>query len=85
MSRKRRPLLQWRLRWLRRAARRDRNLSRRPHPSRQKPQRHPRNRRQVNRDHERRAAVAAAEVVAEVVRGRDLLQPHPRPPQKLLR
>jgi hypothetical protein len=78
MSRTRRRQFQWRLRWLNRpAARRERSLSRRAHLSRQKPQL------RVNRDHERRAVVAAAEVVAEVVRGRERLRQHPQSPQNI--
>jgi hypothetical protein len=84
MSRARRPQLQWRLRWLSRAARRDRSLSRRAHlnPSRQLRQRHPRRLRQVKRDRECRAVVAVAEVEAEVVRGRERLRPHLQSPRK---
>jgi hypothetical protein len=79
MSRTRRPPLQWRLQWSSRAARRERSLSRRAHLSRQKPQL------RVNRDHDRRAVVAAAEVVAEVVRGRERLRQHPQSPQNIPR
>jgi hypothetical protein len=81
MSRLRRRQLRWSNHP---AARRERNLSRHSHLnlSRQ-PRHHPQHLRQANRDHERRAAVAAAEVVAEVVHGRELLQPHLRSPQKL--
>ena len=87
MSRTRRPPLQWRLRWLRLAARRERSMSRRAHLnlSLRQPRHHPQHLRQVNRDHERRAVVAAAEVVAEAVRGRELLQLHQRLPQKIPR
>jgi hypothetical protein len=62
MSRQRRPELLPRLRSSSRTARRDRSLS----PSRNQPRRP----RQLNRDHERPAAVEAAEVVADLVRGR---------------
>ena len=83
MSRTRRPQLQWRLQWLCRAAHRDRSLSRRAHLnlSRQKPLHPP----WVNRDHDRRAVVAAAEVVAEVVRDRERLRPHHQSPQNIPR
>jgi hypothetical protein len=83
MSRPRRLQPQWRLRSSSRAARRKRSPSLRPHLnlSRQQPQR----RRRVNQDHERRAVVAAAEVVAEVVRGRELLRPHPQSRENLPR
>lgn len=72
MNRLHRPPLQWRLRWLRLAARRERSLSRRPHLnlSRQQPRHRPRHLQQAERDHERRAVVAAAEVVVDLVRGR---------------
>jgi hypothetical protein len=84
MSRTRRPRLQLRLRWQSRAARRERSLSRRAHRNRcrQKLRRHPRRLREVNRDHGRRAVVAAVEVAAEVVRGRERLRQHPQSPQK---
>ena len=86
MSRPRRPPLQWRRQSSSHAARRERSLSRRAHLnlnlSRQ-PQHHPQHLWQVNRDHERRAGVAVAEVVAEVVRGRERLHPRPRSPQNL--
>jgi hypothetical protein len=86
MSRTRRPPLQWRLRELRRAACRERNLSRRPRLNQSwlRVRCHPQHLQQVNRDPERRAVVAAAEVVVEVVRGRELLYPRPQSPQSLL-
>jgi hypothetical protein len=72
MNRLHRPPLQSRLQSSSRAARRDRSLSRRPHLnlSRQQPRHRPRHPRQAKRDHERRAVVAAAEVVVDLVRGR---------------
>lgn len=87
MSQVRRRQLQWRLQQLRRAAHRDRSLSWRPHlnPSRRQPRHHPRHPRQVNRDLECRAVVAAAGVVAEAVRGRERLRPRPQSRQKLRR
>jgi len=90
MSRTRRPPLQWRLRELRRVARRERNLSPRPRPRPRLKQSwlrvrcHRQHLQQVNRDPECRAVVAAAEVVVEVVRGRELLYPRPQSPQSLL-
>src|SRR4030081_380199 len=80
IMRMRHPRLRWLLPWYRRAARRDRNRPQHPHLSlsRQKP-RHPQ---RGNRDHERRAVVAVAEVVAEVVRGRERRQQYPQSPQK---
>jgi hypothetical protein len=71
--RTRRLRLQWRLQRSSPAAHRER--SRRPHPHLNLPRQKPRHPRQVNRDRERRAVVAAAEVVAEVVRGREQLRP----------
>jgi len=85
MSRTRRPPLQWRLRWLRLAARRERSLSRHLNLSRQRPRHHPQHLRQANRDHERRVVVAAAEVVVEVAPGRQLLQPRSQSPENLPR
>jgi len=90
MSRTRRRRLQLRLRWLSRGARRERSLSRRAprHRCRRKlrrhPRRHPRRLREVNRDHGRRAVVAAVEV-AEVDLGRERLRLHRQSPQKILR
>ena len=86
MSRTRRRRLQLRLRWLSRGARRERSLSRRAprHRCRRKLRRHPRRLREVNRDHGRRAVVAAVEV-AEVDLGRERLRLHRQSPQKILR
>jgi hypothetical protein len=81
MSRTRCPQFQWRHKWSSRAARRERSLGRRPHLNLSRQQ--PRHRRRVNQDRERRAAVAAAEVVAEVVRGRERLRHHPQSPQNI--
>ena len=87
MSRTRRLQFQRRLRWLSRAARRERSLSRRARLNRyrQTPRHHQPNLREVNRDHERRAVVAAAEVVAEVARGRQLLHQRSQSPENLPR
>ena len=87
MSRTRRLQFQWRLRWLSRAARRERSLSRRARLNRyrQTPRHHQPDLREVNRDHERRAVVAAAEVVVEVARGRQLLHQRSQSPGNLLR
>jgi hypothetical protein len=83
MSRMRRPQLRCRLQWLSRAARRNWSLSRRPHLNLSRVWR--RLLRKVSRDHERRADVAAAEVVAEVVRDREWLRQHPMSPQNIPR
>jgi hypothetical protein len=83
MSRTRRPQLRWRLQWSSRAAPRERSLSRYPHLNLSRQQ--PRRRRRVNQDHERRAVVAAAEVVAEVVRDRGRLRQRPQSPENIPR
>ena len=87
MSRTRRLQFQWRLRWLSRAARRQRSLSRRARLNRyrQTPRHHQPDLREVNRDHERRVVVAAAEVVVEVARGRQLLHQRSQSPENLPR
>jgi hypothetical protein len=79
MSQTRRLRFRWRLRWLSRAARRERSLSRRARLNRyrQTPRHHQPDLLEANRDRGRRAVVAAAEVVVEVARGRQL--PHQRP------
>ena len=83
MSRTRRLQFQRRLRWLSRTARRERSLSRCARLNRywQTPRHHQPDRREVNRDHGRRVVVAAAEVVVEVARGRQLLQPRLQSPE----
>ena len=80
MSRTRRPQLQWRLQWLNRAARRERSLSQRPDLNLSRQLRH---RRRANRDHDRRVVAAAAEVVAEVVPGRERLRQDPQSLQNI--